>query len=241
MTEPRVYQTGEKLRDDSMLTYICEAEPKIYWDKNGNKRVKLRKAFFLCECGGLTESYITDVKLGKSKACSCIKDGKARERLTTHGNSGHPLYSTWEAMKRRCYNKTQNKYHLYGGRGIKVCDRWLENDDGFKNFVTDMGTRPEGFTLDRIDSNGDYSPENCRWADLSNQGYNKRLTAANTSGSVGVSYDKFNKKWLASITKDYVHKNLGRFDLFEDAVNARRKAELEYYGYNNNYWLEEDK
>lgn len=81
-----------------------------------------------------------------------------------------PTYKSWQHMKQRCYNPRKETYHLYGGRGVTVCDRWLTS---FDNFLCDMGPRPDGYTLDRIDSDGDYEPSNCRWADIYTQNRNR--------------------------------------------------------------------
>jgi len=83
-------------------------------------------------------------------------------------------YVTWHNMKRRCYNNKSSNYQWYGALGIKVCDEWLCPDTGFVTFFYDMGRRPYGMSLDRIDSFGDYTPDNCRWADSKTQALNKR-------------------------------------------------------------------
>lgn len=144
--------------------------------------------------------------------------------------SKHPLWTSYHGMKARCYNPKHQDYKYYGGRGIGVVKRWI-GGKGFDRFVEDMGKRPEKHTLDRIDSNRWYSPKNCRWATARTQSINRR-NSRNTSGYVGVSFHKGMRLWTAYIdlprTENGKHnrKHLGYFQNLQDAIEARRKAEL---------------
>ena len=142
-----------------------------------------------------------------------------------HGLYKHPLYATWQNMKRRCYDTNNTKYHRYGGRGIKVCDAWL-ND--FAQFIKDMGDKPSPrHTVDRIDNDGDYTPDNCRWAPYEVQNHNQSISKNNTSGVMGVSRDKTGLKWRAYICINRQIKSLGYYVNKADAIAARRQAESE--------------
>ncbi len=146
--------------------------------------------------------------------------------------SQHANYHSWRSMLKRCYDKNNNRYSLYGGRGITVTEEWLPGDNtGFYKFCDDMGNKPsKDCDLGRIDPNGNYTKENCRWVDRTISAWNQRKYSNNLSGIVGVGWDKKQQAWRARITKHNKTYWLGDFKDKEQAVAARLAAELELYG-----------
>jgi len=124
-----------------------------------------------CACGEIRTIRSSALRTGKHKSCGCLKADKIRERSVTHNGSQTSEYRSYRAMLRRCYDPRHRAYPWYGGRGIKVHQLWRED---FLVFFVDLGPRPEGWTLDRIDADRDYEPGNCRWAPWSVQATNKR-------------------------------------------------------------------
>ena len=141
-----------------------------------------RMAMFRClACGKEFESYVQSVRRHETKSCGCLQKMLMSRRTKTHGLTGHPLHRKWLGIKRRCYYKKGDHYKYYGARGIKVCEEWLNDSELFINHVTLLPHALEdGYTIDRIDNDGDYEPGNIRWATMAQQNANKRMNNQHT-------------------------------------------------------------
>lgn len=169
----------------------------------------------LCDCGGEKTVRATDLTRNMTQSCGC----KAKEQRRNAAKAQcHPYsetnwpreYSSWKHMKSRCYSHKDPTYYLYGARGIRVCQRWLNS---FQAFVTDMGKAPEGYTLERASSNGDYTPENCKWASQKEQANNtsrnvfltkdgQTLTVAQWAEKLGVPCNTIHQRLYRGWTHD---------------------------------------
>jgi hypothetical protein len=186
-----------------------------------------------CDVMFTTKRYLHLKGAGRFCSTSCSSSSKTGKN---HNNYKHgavkngkrtPELSAWQCMKGRCYNKNDKEYSRYGARGIKVCDRWLDKNMGSANFLKDMGPRPKGigaggrslYSLDRIDNNGDYSPENCRWTDRITQANNIRRNRI-------VSYlgeEKTVSEWgrQFGIKADSIYERLNRGWSVEEAITKK--------------------
>lgn len=124
----------------------------------------------LCECGKETTVRAVGMLNGNTKSCGCLRAEVSRQSCTIHGLKSRPEYIVWKGMRQRCNDSNSDNYAYYGGRGIRIDPRW----DSFEQFFADMGPRPEGLTIERVDNNGNYCVENCIWADMSTQSLNQR-------------------------------------------------------------------
>lgn len=177
-----------KFRDLSGLTF-----GRLYVSSRHIENNKHGKAMFncVCSCGSAVTASGTDISTGNTRSCGCLKDEKAKARMTRHGNRYHPMWMRYKAMLDRCYKESNDQYRNYGARGITVCERWVNS---FDDYVNDLGFPPsENHTIDRVDNNLGYSPENCRWATKKDQSVNRRVTKIVTVGGVSMSLADWSK------------------------------------------------
>ena len=130
----------------------------------------------VCDCGKNSTVSSGNLRSGASTSCGCLHNEQLSSRNTKHGMSKHPLYPVWKTMNQRCRNKNTRHWEYYGARGINICDRWNPAAGGsFENFIKDMPEYPgKPYSIDRIDNDGNYCPENCRWATPQQQRLNQR-------------------------------------------------------------------
>ena len=176
-----------------------------------------------CDCGNVAVVSGNRLKQGVTKSCGCYKREKTAETHYTHGYRKTRLYRTYRNMLSRCYNKNVENYKRYGMRGIKVCAEW-QDPKAFFEWAVANGYRDD-LSIDRIDVNGDYCPENCRWVTNAIQARNRRAFRGKQL-PVGVTRTP-NGRYVAQIRADYKSKYLGTFDTVEEASEVYKRAKEE--------------
>lgn len=158
------YLIGSKQNALTAIDVVTRPHPTKPWQKQSLIKCK-------CECGNITFLLPSHFKKGYIKSCGCYRHRSPYN--TTHKQSRTPLYHIWETMRLRCSSPNNKKYYMYGARGIKVCDEWFNNFIAFRDWSLSHGWE-QGLTLDRIDNNAGYSPDNCRWTTHAVQQRNTR-------------------------------------------------------------------
>ena len=201
----------EELVKDMTPKLVGETYRRFATDKSTQKTTY---GIYECQyCGNPWEVIVYSITSGRTKSCGCLNG-------TKHGLTYHKFYGTWNKMLGRCYNIKSWAYQYYGGRGIIVCEEWLDAIN-FIKWAESTHPNIEGMTLDRIDNDKGYSPENCTWSDKTIQNINQRMKKNNTSGFVGVSWSKTHQFWVSYIHLNKKRYNVGTFKDKMEAVLAR--------------------
>ena len=158
----------------------------------------------MCDCGNITDVWASNLRRKTTVSCGCYRRDMARRVKTTHGGKGTRLYNIWHGIKLRCLNVSDHAYKNYGGRGITICDEWRDSFEAFHDWAIANGYSYD-LTIDRIDNDGNYCPDNCRWTTRAEQNRNRRFnhmityngqtqTLAEWSRQIGVSEDALRKR-----------------------------------------------
>lgn len=186
-----------------------------------------KSAFYTvqCSCGEVKDVDAGHLRNGSTKSCGCALETKRGSRRQEHGLSNSKEYKVWLGIVARTSHPYESTRKWYYDKGVKMSPEWRSS---FSDFYEDMGPCPDGYSIDRVEPDGDYCKENCRWASPPLQAINKGLFSNNKSGKSGVSFNSQSQKWIAKIYVNNLDIYLGIFESFDDAVKAREDAELKY-------------
>lgn len=151
-----------------------------------------------CDCGNEIIANVGNLKNGHTKSCGCLRVDRCKTNFTKHGLEHTRLYGIWSDMRLRCYDEKNIAYHRYGGRGITICDEWKNDVKAFYDWATANGYK-DSLTIDRIDNDGNYCPENCRWATVKEQASNRRSNILVTHNGKTQTM----KKWANEVGTPY--------------------------------------
>ena len=151
-----------------------------------------------CDCGNEIIANVGNLKNGHTKSCGCLRVDRCKTNFTKHGLEHTRLYGIWSDMRLRCYDEKNIAYHRYGGRGITICDEWKNDVKAFYDWATANGYK-DSLTIDRIDNDGNYCPENCRWATVKEQASNRRSNILVTHNGK----TQTTKKWANEVGTPY--------------------------------------
>jgi hypothetical protein len=200
--------SGKRFGDIDVLYRTDYENKKIMW-------------LCVCDCGSITKVASNDLISGHTKSCGCGKIKSLIKRATTHGHSSNGTitksYRRWLKIKNRCHNENDKDYKYYGGRGIKVCERWAK----FENFYSDMGDVPDGMTIEREDNDKGYSPDNCKWATPMEQANNRRSNTFYTYENQTLTFAQWCRR--NGIKPETVDSRMRKGMSFEDAITKQIK------------------
>jgi hypothetical protein len=215
MTDEQYLLSAENLIGAVFTRLTVEDGPFLHVCPSGQRK---RKWLCRCSCGNTSFVQEPSLKKGGTKSCGCYDREAASKRLMTHGEARERSktreYTTWLRMKSRCHNPCSEFYQFYGGRGITVCERWINS---YENFLADMGRRPKGTTIDRINNDGNYEPGNCRWATPTQQANNKSNNVIMEHNGEAKSIAQWEKS--LGFRKNIIWDRLNRGESFDYAIS----------------------
>lgn len=222
------------IHESSSSNWVGKKFNRLTILKSYNKeKYKDREFLCVCDCGNKKITTIASLKKGSTKSCGCLRKEKMSKAMTTYGLSSNDLYREWQSIKTRCTNPNSKAYKRYGKRGIDISDEWKNNPEKFiSDIINNIGERPEGKTLDRIDNNKGYSITNVKWSTPLEQAHNREHKKY-----WGIELK--NKKYRVSLTRDgKKRRSYFFFGNIEDAIKLRDQW-LKEYEEDKEKWIED--